>query len=196
MAKQAQTPDGRRTSRRRIAGWSIAAFLLLLPLVAMQFTGEVDWDETDFLFAAALIGGVGIALELTIRMTRNTAYRAAIGIALAAMFLLIWINAAVGIIGSEDNPLNLLYAGVLAVALAAAVGAGFRPNGMARAMIAAAAAQALVAVIALVAGEHRTPTSSMAEIVVLNGFFTGLWLGSALLFRIAARERTFAGPGL
>jgi hypothetical protein len=31
--------------------------------------------------------------------------------------------------------------------------------------------------------------------LILNGFFAGLFVGSALLFRDAARERTPAGAG-
>ena len=38
----------------RIIGWSIPATLLLLPLVAMRFTDEVNWTFSDFVFAAVL----------------------------------------------------------------------------------------------------------------------------------------------
>ena len=36
----------------RIIGWGSAVALILTPLVAMQFTSEVNWDETDFIFNA------------------------------------------------------------------------------------------------------------------------------------------------
>src|SRR4051794_6865924 len=94
----------RRGSRWRLAGWSLAAGLLLLPLVAMHFTKEVNWTVFDFLFAGLLIGGVGLVLEVAVRMTRNPFYRMAVAAALAASFLTIWVNGAVGMIGSEDNP--------------------------------------------------------------------------------------------
>jgi hypothetical protein len=102
-----------------------------------------NWTETDFAFAGALIVGTGVTFELAARMTNNNAYRAAVGVALAAAFLLIWINAAVGIIGSEDNPANLMYGGVLAVGTIGAVIARFEPDGMARALFVIALAQAL-----------------------------------------------------
>ncbi len=57
---------------------------------------------------------------------------------------------------------------------------------------------ALVALIALIAGKHHSPVSSVSEILLLNGFFAALFLGSAWLFRRAAHEqRTPAGaePG-
>jgi hypothetical protein len=36
--------SGRRGSRWRLAIWGTAALILLLPLLAMQFTDEVAWD--------------------------------------------------------------------------------------------------------------------------------------------------------
>ncbi len=58
---------------------------------------------------------------------------------------------------------------------------------MARALFATAFAQMLVAVIALIAGMHQYPGSSVSEILSVNGFFAALFVGSALLFREAAR---------
>jgi hypothetical protein len=110
-------------------------------------------------------------------MTGNNAYRAAGGVALAAAFILVWMNLAVGIIGNEDNPANLMYGGVLAVGIIGAVIARFQPHGMARALVATALAQALAAVIALIAGLGYT--------FILTGFFVALWLISAWLFRKA-----------
>jgi hypothetical protein len=171
-----------------VAAWIVAALVLLLPLVAMRFTDEVDWDGTDFILAGALIGGAGLTFELAARASANGAYRAAVGLALAAAFLLVWLNLAVGIIGTEDDPLNLMFGGVLAVGIVGATIARFQPDGMARALLVTALAQALVAVVALIAGLGLTE-----PIWALTGYFAALWLGSAWLFRRAARERTLAG---
>ena len=76
------------------------AFLLLLPLLAMQFTDEVAWDLADFAIAGALLFGTGLAYELIVRKTDNTTYRAAVGAALAVALLLIWLELAVGIFGT------------------------------------------------------------------------------------------------
>jgi hypothetical protein len=111
-----------------------AAFILLLPLLAMQMTDEVVWDLADFAVAGALLVGTGLMYELAVRKPGNTAYRAAVGVALAAAFILIWMNLAVGIIGAEDNPANLMYGGVLAVAIIGAAIGRFQPAGMARAL--------------------------------------------------------------
>lgn len=169
---------GWHRNRWRIAAWSAAALLLLLPLLA-----GAPWTLSDFVFAGVLILGVGIAFELAVRKTGDAAYRAGVGVALAGAFLLTWVNAAVGITDSDADGLYLV---VVAIGIIGAFVALFRPSGMASAMFATAAAQTLVGVIALVAGvvpEHN----SALEILGITGFFVTLFVGSALLFREAAR---------
>ena len=159
-----------------------AAFILLLLLLVMQITDEVVWDLADFVFVGALLVGAGLTYVLAARKTGNFAYRAAVVVALAAAFILVWVNVAVGIIGDEDNLANLMYIGVLAVGFIGAIIARFQPHGMTHALFATALTQALVVVIALIA-ELGSPWSGPGEILILNGFFIALWVGSALLFR-------------
>ncbi len=68
------------------------------------------------------------------------------------------------------------------------------PDGMARALFATALAQASVAVIALIIWKPPV-TSGVLEVLGVNAFFVALFVGSALLFRYAARGRTPAGAG-
>ncbi|MEW6491079.1 MAG: hypothetical protein AB1589_00810 [Cyanobacteriota bacterium] len=163
------------------------AFILLLPLLAMLFTDQVVWDLTDFIVAGALIFGTGLAYELVARKGGTMAYRVAVGIALAAALLLVWMNLAVGIIGSEDNPVNLMYFGVLAIGILGATIARLRPQGMAHALFATALAQALVPVLALIIKKPQVTSveASMGVLGVLglNAFFVMMFIGSALLFR-------------
>src|ERR687895_1422202 len=128
------------------------------------------------------------ALKERSTMLARNAYRAAVGVALAAAFVLVWLSLGVGIIGADGDPANTMYFGVLAVGIIGAIVARFRPHGMARALFATALAQALVAVIALIAG-LGLPWSPPLEILALNGFFVALFVGSAFLFRYAAREQ-------
>jgi hypothetical protein len=164
----------------------VAACILLLPLVAMQVTDEVRWDLADFAVAGALLVGTGLLYELAARRAGTVVYRAAVGAALAAALLLIWVNLAVGIIGEPDEPANVMYLGVPAVGIIGAIIARLRPQGMARALVATALAQALVTVIVLVRG-LGAPATGPLEVVALNGFFIALFVGSAWLFRLAAR---------
>jgi len=171
------------TKNKNIIGIALAsAFILLLLLLVTQITDELTWDLVDFAFVGALLVGAGLTYERLARKSGNFAYRAAVVVALAAAFILVWVNAAVGIIGDEGNLANLMYIGVLSVGFIGAIIARFQPHGMARAFFATALAQALVAVIALIA-ELGSPLSGPFEILISNGFFIVLWVGSALLFR-------------
>ena len=178
----------------RIAAWAVAALILLLPLVAMQFTDEVGWGPVDFIVAGVLLFGSLLTYELVARKMGSLAYKAAVGIAVATALLLVWVNLAVGIIGSEDNPANLMYLGVLAVGLIGGLIARLEPRGMALALFATALAQMLVAVIALVAGSGFAESGPL-EIVALNGIFATLFVGSALLFQRAAGGGPERGAG-
>ena len=120
-------------------------------------------------------------------------YRFATILALATAFILVWLIGAVGVIGVEGDPFDLMYFGVLAVGIIGAITTRLQPHGMARALCATALAQALVTVIALIIGKHQSSASSVPEILILNGFFIALFLGSARLFGNAARDETAAG---
>jgi hypothetical protein len=91
-----------------------------------------------------------------------------------------------------------MYCGVLVVGILGALIVRFQPHGMARALAATALAQALVGVIALIAGLGSTGASWPGAIVFLTGFFAALWLVSAWLFRKAARDlvNRSATPGI
>jgi hypothetical protein len=177
MANGTDIGGDRRTNPWRMLGWGTAAALLLTPLVAMQFTSEVNWTPSDFAFAGIMFGGVGAIYEFTVRKMASPAYRGGVALALAAAFLIIWVNGAVGMIGDEGDPANLMFAGVLAIALFGSVLARFRAGGMAVAMAAAAVAQA----VAGGAGMLLDPLGGL-----LSAAFAGLWLLSAALFRRAA----------
>lgn len=180
MTTHIDNPRARRRNRWSLVIWGTAGFLLLLPAVAMQFTGEVNWTASDFVFMGVLLSLACGTYEVVARMTSNTAYRAGVGVAVLTGFLTVWVNAAVGMLGSEDNLANLLFFGVLGVGVVGAILAWFKPRGMAIAMGATAAAQAAMAVYALFGG--------YAEVTVHVAAFAVPWLVSAQLFRKAARE--------
>ena len=160
----------------RIALWGAAAALLVAPAVAMRFTTEVNWTASDFVFAAVVFGTVGLLAEAAVRMSRNWAYRAGAAFALAAAFLIVWANAAVGMIGNEDNVYNLTFFGVVALALVGAAASRFRAGGMALTMLVAGVAQGGLAL----GGYSADPRGA-----VFSATFAGLWLLSAALFRTA-----------
>lgn len=179
---------GAHGSRWTLVYWGAAALALVTPLVAMQFTEEVDWSPLDFVFIGALLGFVGLGIELVVRRSGSIAYRAAAAVALMTALLLVWINGAVGIIGNEHEDANVLFAGVLAVALLGALVARFRPGAMSWVMVAAALVQALVPAIAPIFGPGSRAAAWEPKTLVLSGGFAAMWLLSAWLFRKAARR--------
>lgn len=161
--------------------WGAAAALLALPAVAMRLgAGGVRWGPMDFAVFGALLAVACSLYELAARMSGDTRYRVAAGIAVVAGFLTIWANLAVGMVGSEGNPFNLLFAGVLAVAIAGALLARLRAAGMARAMLGAGLAQALVVAVAFAIGDD--PRGA-----VFSALFVAPWLLSSALFRHASQ---------
>lgn len=89
---------GRSLPKWRWIYWTAAVLILLLPLVAMQFTHEVAWDLFDFAAAAVLLGAAGLAYEMACRVTPSTFYRSVVGVALAALLFLTWLELAAGIL--------------------------------------------------------------------------------------------------
>jgi hypothetical protein len=76
----------------------IMALLLLLPLIAMQFTKEVNWTLSDFAIAGVLLFGTGLLCELAIRKIKNTQYRIAVVLAILVVLLFVWAELAIGIL--------------------------------------------------------------------------------------------------
>jgi len=87
-------------NKRLISIQSVVVILLLIPLIAMQFTNEVDWDIFDFVVMGVLLSGTGFLCELVLRKVKNTQNRIIICGAVLFVFFLIWVELAVGIFGT------------------------------------------------------------------------------------------------
>ena len=77
-----------------------AQLVLLVPLVAMLFSNEMDWSAADFLVAGILLAGLGSATHLLITGIKNSFRQSVLGLVIAAAMVLIWIELAVGLFGS------------------------------------------------------------------------------------------------
>jgi hypothetical protein len=177
----------------RVAMWAGAAILLSLPWLAMRFFPEagVNWTGSDFIVMGALLLIVCGTVEFGARMSENLLYRVGVIVAVGTGFLTVWVNLAVGMILSEGNPENLVFLGVLAIALIGAFVVRFSARGMARVMLAAGIAQALIAAVVAVVKLDDLYTAT------LIGLFALPWLLSAGLFHLAAEKWEFvrARPG-
>jgi len=167
---------------KRFIVWAIVVlFILLIPL-AMQFTNEVQWNEA-IAYGVILLAIGGIYELWQWLKKRNITYRSAFIVGFMAAFFIGWVNGAVGIIGSEDNPANLLYGAVFIVGLISR----FKPLGMARTLFVAALVQLLIPVFALFIWPAQTSwgEAGVIGVFVFNSIFAILFIVSAMLFRCA-----------
>ncbi|GAB5498383.1 MAG: hypothetical protein PsegKO_06940 [Pseudohongiellaceae bacterium] len=171
----------------------IATVICLVPLTAMQLTYEVDWTGVDFVAAFALLFCSGFVYNLLVHRINMTAYKLATALTLFTAVLLVFLNGAVGFVGSENNAINLIFPGVLMVLAVGVFVAAFAPSAMARALLATGLAQAAAAAIVLLAGGHQLPGASVSEILGLTAVFVVLWLAAGYFYRrtaIASLETT------
>jgi hypothetical protein len=118
------------------------------------------------------------------KKTQNkTVYRVALGIAVVAALLLVWLSLGVGVIGADGDPANLMYLGVVAFGVLGAIGTRLQPLGMSNTLFVMAAALALILLAALATG-LGLPYSGALELILLNGFFVAMFAVSGWLFRI------------
>ena len=166
----------------RIAVWGGAAALMLAPAVASRVTDEVAWDSADFILFAAMLAAACGAWEVAMRKTKSRAYAAGAIVAAGAALLLFLVNGAVGFIGDENDPVNLIFFGVITLAAGGAIVVRFRAEGMARTMAVTAGAQ----VVAGALGVAMVP--DVRGFLLGTALFVPLWLLSSWLFARAARE--------
>lgn len=167
--------------------WGSAAALLLLPAIAMHYTDEVRWEAASFVVMGLMLATLCGLVELGLYLGCHWAYR--LGFALAALtgFATVWINLAVGMIGAEGDPRNLMFIGVLLVAATGAGFARFRAPGLATTMFATAAAMAATVVYAAATGHALEARLLLLWVVA--------WAMAGALFRIAARAGASARGG-
>ena len=153
----------------RIAGWSLAVLFIAFNVIASQFETGANWGKEDVVFAAVVFGVVGGVLELAARASTSLSYRIAAAVGVGAGLLLLWVNAAVGIVG---------------MAICVAVAALGDPRALARGMRATAVFQGLVCLLHVIDGIYPA--------VLIDGFFTMTWLTAGARFARAAKERETA----
>jgi hypothetical protein len=98
-----------RSAARIVIG---VALILSLPAVAMLFTDQVVWSRADFVVAGALLGVIGVAVELTVKRAGNLAVAVAIGV----------LGIAAGVLGEADDAPGLVLLGLVLVASGCALG--------------------------------------------------------------------------
>lgn len=170
---------------KRLIVWTIILVLALTILIAMQFTSEVQWNEAiAYIVILMIVGGVYELWQWL--KTRDKIYRIAFGVGLAGVFLLGWVSGAVGIIGSENNSVNLMYWVIPVIGFIGSLISRFNPRGMALTLFAVALVQFLVPVVALIISpEVSWGNAGVIGVFAINSIFAALFAGSGLLFQRA-----------
>lgn len=166
----------------RVAGWGAALALLALPAVGNNLTDEIDWTTSDFAFAAFILVLAGTGIELIVKYSRTWARTTGLFVTLFGAFATIWTNLAVGILGTESNPINLWFFALLLAGLLASLIVHFRAEKMVWITAGLGAGQFGIGIAAKI---------TAADVPVQWGvlaLFAAIWGMAAILFAKARRE--------
>jgi hypothetical protein len=176
------TPLQKTTTRVAL----VALALLLVPLLASRVVEGWNWPPRAFALTYVLFFGTGMAFALITRNAKVWTYKAGVGLALAAAFVLGW--ATMVHLSETENLLNLVYFGVLALGATGAAWSRLEPRGLARALYAMAAALVGAWFLTQVIWPD-TPAGPVWNVGVMHGGFALLFAGAGLLFRHASLLR-------
>lgn len=163
-----------------------SALISIAVAMAMQFTDEVEWSVSDFVVVGFLLFGSLGAYEVVSRLSNDSAIRAGFGFAIGGSVLILWANGAVGL---TDSDADVFYVVVIIFAVLGSFFVRFRPQGMARIMLLTAISQAMVGIVALIAG-MVPPHNSLFKIIQISCIFGAPFVGSAALFRRSALRKS------
>jgi len=179
------------TIKKRLTIWAgIVLAILFFPLILTVNGSHVDgqgwhWTVSDFAFIFIVLLGSAVVFELVARKMHTRAHRIALAASVLSGLLLVYINAAVGIIG-EDNPGNLMYPGVIVLGLIVAAVGRFTAQAIIRALLVMATTLFIVTMVTPIFFSRFEP--SPWKTVALDAMFIIFFLGSIQLFRQAERQ--------
>lgn len=81
----------------RALKWGALGLAFLAPLAAQALTPQMNWGVFDFVLFGAMLAAAGLAGEAIVRRVRRPLHRAIGGLLVAAVFLLVWAELAVGV---------------------------------------------------------------------------------------------------
>ena len=153
--------------------------LLMVPLVASRFVDDWNWSAGAFVRVYLVFFVTGMLYAALARKMGSRAYKAGVGLALAAGLALAWTTMVQT--ADSGHPERLWYLSVLAVGFVGASLARLKAPGLAVTLFAMAAVLALISV-ALPSG---APSGMALRMAVGHGVFVAFFTASGLLFRRA-----------
>lgn len=76
----------------------VTALILVIPLIAMQLSDEVDWQLPDFVVIGTILVGAGLGFVYAARRIDNVTRRLALAAVFLVALLYVWAELAVGVI--------------------------------------------------------------------------------------------------
>jgi len=165
-----------------------ASAIILITLTACFVSTEMDWSLFDFVLIWSLLFCAGALYKWITLFAVDSGYRAAVGLAILTGVFMIWSNLGVGIVGSEDEPFNLVYVALLALGLIAAFWVRFEARSLFYVMLSMAMGLGFITLLAFGLGMHRIPHSSTLEILAVHSFLAVPIILSGILFHHAAED--------
>jgi hypothetical protein len=167
----------------------LGLIVLTIPFTTMRFTHEVNWEPLDFGVAWFLIFGTGISFHFICRTYRNSMYKIASALAVCAGFAIIWVNGAVGIIGNEENPINLLFGIVLLIMILGSHFVKRSPRNMAWVMLVTATSQIVITLWGTLIHLSNYPAYNFAGVIRITLLSSTIWgLISLLYYKVGGVE--------
>jgi len=87
-------------NKRLLIILALISLLQLIPLIAMQFTAEVDWTRSDFVIMGIMLLSTGLGCEFILRKVTKPKHRIVLCLVIFGAFFLIWAELAVGVLGT------------------------------------------------------------------------------------------------
>jgi len=144
----------------------------------------MNWDTTDYVIATALFASCALVTWLITRNARSHWHILAGTLAALGALVLVWMQLAVGLIGSGEHPINQAMTLVLAAGAIGSALSRFRASGMRTTMLAVAGTQMTLGALGFILA---TP-DLFSDVFLVTTFFAGIWTGSAFLFHLAYRR--------
>ncbi len=166
----------------------VAALLLLIPLAASFITAEMQWTFSDYVLVWVMLFVAGTTYTLVSRLSSDYTYKAAVALASVTGLFMVWSNLAVGIIGNEDNAINVVYFVIIMVGFIGAFWVRFQSKGLSRVLIGMCILLATIAMYALLSGMQHIPESSTMQIIGVHMFFITPLAIAAILFHQHSKD--------
>ena len=163
----------------RMLLWAGGLLALATPWLLMRFTGRGAWTAFDFVVFGVMVGVVCAGFELAMHMSNRWTYRLAAFMTVIGGFLMVWANLAVGIIGNEEDPRNLMFYGLLLIGFVGALITRFEARGLTWTLRLMALTQLVIFLVAAALEWTLLP--------IFTIFYFSLWLIAGELFNRSTR---------